>query len=441
MGALRPHTTGLGADFWYFRLGQLVSLLGDSCGHIALAWWILDKTGSAAQMSLVIAPAMIVRIVLLPLFGPIGDKFSRKKIIIFADLWRLVFGVTLSILVYADIYHPVALTLLFCMMSIGTALFLAASGPIVPQIVSRDQMHAAMRQSQSINSLAGVVGGILGGVMVSAIGVLGAFVFDALSYLIATLCTAKIQADTRPVQQESPSKNSFRQWVGDLQDGFRVLGKIPLLVGLMLVSMVINFSLAPLAVVLPVLAKESRGMPPWFLGGLESSISLGAIFGAIVISYMLRKTHAHSLMIVAIIMIGLGVAVMPWTPNALLPMSILFWIGVGSSWASIPLGTQMSLAIPAHYQARLGTLRQFMSTGMAPLGVAGAGGLIGAIGLDYTLIAMGCSVMILAPLLRWVPHLRDFMGVSPQESQEFFRQRFPGVFSSTGGASGLRDDA
>lgn len=68
----------LGKDFWNFRAGQLISLLGDSCSNIALAWWILDKTHSAIAMSSVLAPAMLVRIFLLPLMGPLGDNFSRS---------------------------------------------------------------------------------------------------------------------------------------------------------------------------------------------------------------------------------------------------------------------------------------------------------------------------------------------------------------------------
>jgi len=82
-----PVATGLGRDFWLFRLGQAISVLGDSCGAIALSWWILDATGSAVVMSSVLAPAMVVRIVLTPLFGPLGDRVTRKKLIIVSDLW------------------------------------------------------------------------------------------------------------------------------------------------------------------------------------------------------------------------------------------------------------------------------------------------------------------------------------------------------------------
>lgn len=422
-------SSALGADFWHFRIGQLVSLLGDSCGNIAMAWWILEKTGSAAQMSMVLAPAMLVRIILLPLLGPIGDKVSRKKLILAADIWRLAMGIVLAGMVYADYFHQIVLTLVFTLMAVGSALFFAAAGPIIPQIVAREHLHTAMQQTQAINATAGVIGGIVGGVAVSTIGVLGAFILDALSYLVAAFCSGRIKADTRPNPAPRVIGTSpMRQWLGELGDGLRVLSKIPLLIWLLLNAMVINFALAPLAIVLPVLAKESRGMPAWYLGGLESSISLGAIIGALMMPIVLRRYHAHTAMIWSLILIGLGVLVLPWPLNPYLAMGILLLVGIGSSCASIPLASQMSLAIPTQYQARLGTLRQFVSSGMSPLGVAGIGALIASIGLNMSLVLMGGMVAVLAPLMLWVPHLRDFMGASHQEAGDFLEKRFPGAF-------------
>jgi MFS family permease len=95
----------LGKDFWNYRLGQVVSLLGDSCSNIALAWWILDKTGSAAKMSSELAPAMAIRIFLMPLFGPVADRFSRKNLIIIADIWRFFFTLLLAGMVYFNYFN------------------------------------------------------------------------------------------------------------------------------------------------------------------------------------------------------------------------------------------------------------------------------------------------------------------------------------------------
>ena len=42
---------GLGSDFWLFQAGQMISIVGDACGNIALAWWILDVTASPTAIS------------------------------------------------------------------------------------------------------------------------------------------------------------------------------------------------------------------------------------------------------------------------------------------------------------------------------------------------------------------------------------------------------
>lgn len=133
----------LGRDFWNYRVGELISLLGDSCSGIALAWWILEKTGSAAVMSTVLAPAMVVRIFLLPLVGPLGDNFSRKKLIIVADAWRFIFTGALAAMVFLDYFNVPLLVAVFILISLGSALFNAAAGGIVPQLVPRESLQLA----------------------------------------------------------------------------------------------------------------------------------------------------------------------------------------------------------------------------------------------------------------------------------------------------------
>lgn len=421
--------SALGRDFWNFRTGQLVSLLGDSCSGIALAWWILNKTGSAAQMSSVIAPAMIVRLVLLPLFGPLGDKFSRKHLILLADLWRFFFSGCLAAMVHFDYFSLPLLIATFACTSIGSALFEAAAGGIVPKLVPREKLQVAYQQTQTINSLAGILGGIAGGLVVSFVGVFAAFAIDAGSYLLAALCTSFIRANTKPERSVQPhSQNAFRQWTKELIDGFQVLYRIPVMFWLCMIAMFMNLGLSPLAIVLPVLAKEGRGMPAWFLGGLESSIGLGAIVGALTIGLLQKRLRAHVLMILAIAMIGVGVAVLPWIPTLLLPLSVLFWVGVGGTWANIPIGTQFSLAVPDGYRSRLGSIMNFMCTGISPLGVASAGILISTLGLGVSLVIMGTGVVLLTPLILFIPKFKDFLSSPHDEVGTFFDRHYPGVF-------------
>lgn len=421
----------LGRDFWNFRLGQLISLLGDACSSIALAWWVLEQTGSAAVMSSVLAPAMIVRIFLLPMLGPFGDRYSRKILIVIADLWRFFFTGVLAAMVFFNYFNLPLLIGVFACISVGTALFNAASGGIVPQLVLREKMQMALQQTHAINSFASIIGGILGGVIVSALGVFGAFLIDTLSYLTAAFCSSLIRAETKAKRKNGGSNlRGLVEWKNELFGGFSLLYRIPVLFWISGIAMLMNLSLAPLGVVLPVLAKEGRGMPAWFLGGLESSIGLGAIVGAISISLAQKCFRPHIFMVLAIAMIGIGVCLLPWVPNVLLPLTVLFWIGIGSSWANILLGTQISLTLPDTYRARIGSIMGFMCNGVSPLGVAGAGYLISLLGLDQTLVIMGALVALLAPFLLFIPRLGEFLSVKPEQAGDFFNHHYSGIFES-----------
>ncbi len=419
--------SSLGKDFWNFRIGQVVSLLGDSCSNIALAWWILDKTGSAAQMSSVIAPAMLVRIILMPLFGPLADRYSRKKIIIIADIWRFVFTGLLAAMVFLNYYNSLLVISLFVLISIGSALFSAASGGIVPQIVERDKLQVAMQQTQAINSFAGVIGGVLGGVIVTTVGVFGALLFDTISYIVAAWTAGLIKANTTPKRINNPesAESAFQQWSQELAEGFKTIYKIPVLFWICIVAMLMNLSMSPLGIILPVLAKEARSMPPWFLGALESSISAGAIVGALSFSFIQSKIKTSYLVVLSIAMMGFGVAILPWVPNALLPLSVLFLIGIGSTWTNIPIGTQVSLAVPDSYRARIGSIMGFMCNGISPLGVAGAGILISNFGLSTSLITMGGILILLTPLMLLIPKFNEFLNASPKEAGAFLDQHYP----------------
>lgn len=424
-------SSDLGKDFWNFRLGQVVSLLGDSCSNIALAWWILDKSGSAAEMSSVLAPAMVVRIFLMPLFGPLADKYSRKMIIIIADLWRFVFTAALAAMVFNNFYDTYMVIALFVFNSIGSALFQAASGGIVPQIVPRDKLQVAAQQTQAINSFAGILGGVAGGIVVSTLGVFGAFAIDAGSYLVAALSASRIKANTTPVRKETPQmKAALHEWAQDLSEGFKLLFKIPVIFWICIVAMFLNLAFAPLGVILPVLAKEGRNMPPWFLGGLESSISLGAIVGAVTMTYVSKKIRADLLIVIAIAMMCIGTMVLPWVPNVALPLTVLFWIGIGGTWANIPMNTQISLAIPDAYRSRVGSIMGFLCQGISPLGLAAAGVIISSFGLTNALVAMGGIGLLLTPLMLLIPNFTKFMVAPPEKADQFLAEEYPGAFEA-----------
>ena len=418
----------LGRDFWLFRSGQVISVIGDSCGGVALAWWILDVTGSPAKMASIIAPAMFVRIFLLPLFGPFGDKYSRKWIIIIGDVWRGLMTLGLAAMVFFKVFNLPAVIALYILNAAGSALFASAANSIVPQLVPKEKLQTAMQQEQAIMGGGGVIGGIAGGLLVTVLGIYGAFIADAASYFIAAYASYKIKTDTTPASSDNTGAHSIKSWLGDIKSGFRVVIKIPFELWLAVVAAFLNFCIAPMFIALPVLVKQVRNMPPWFLGALESSISVGSILGAVAVGWICRKIVTDKVVVFGVMISGLGVAILPWIPNPALPLCMMFTIGFGVMLANIPLNTQMTLAMPDEYRARTGSVTGFLSQLALPLGTAFAGAMITGVGLNFTMLICGVALIILSPALFLIPKFSELLRASPEQAGNYYLEHYPEAF-------------
>lgn len=421
-------SSSLGPDFWKFRFGQLVSLLGNGCRSIALSWWVLEKTGSAKAIASVLVPAMVVNLVLLPLFGPLGDNFSRKKLIVIADLGRFFTACLMAGMVYFDYFNLFLLAGLYSTASIGTALFNAVESGIVPQIVKREKLQIALQQSYAITSFGQVAGGVAGGIVVSVFGILGAFGVDAASFLVAGLSSNLIRANTIPRRKRKTSTSRpWAHWKTEFFDGFRILYKIPVLFWVCMSAMLVNLTQAPFWVALPVFVKLARDMPAWYLGALEGSLSLGAIVGSLSLNLIQRYLKGRALLVSCLTIQGLGFLLLPWSPGLLLPLAMLFGVGVGSSVANIQFDTQAALVIPDSHRSRFNSIIDFLCLGLYPLGMAGGSLLIAQLGLSATFVIMGLSGILQAPLIMLIPELKEFMQVPAHKAGGFLKKHYPGV--------------
>ncbi|MEI7482920.1 MAG: MFS transporter [Elusimicrobiota bacterium] len=418
----------LGRDFWLYRLGQAISISGDVCSSIALSWWILEKTGSAAKLATIMSPAMMVSVFLLPLLGPLGDKFSRRKLILIGDGWRAIFTLMLAAMAYYDIFNVCLLVALYIMLALGTAFYRVGASSIVPQLVPPALLGRAIQQSQAISSTGTVLGGVVGGVLVTGLGISGAFLIDGISYVIAVAATFAIVVKVMPV---TPIKegNPVAVWMGDVKDGFRMVYKIPVRFWLSILAAFLNFAIAPMNIALPVLVKEARNMPPWFLGALASSRSLGVILAALLLGWISKKIYQDVLLVLSIITIGLGIIAMPWTPNIFLPPLMMFFIGAAFACFNISVSTQDSLALPDNFRARAGAITSFMCHSTAPLGNMLGGILIAIFGLNMAMTACGLAVSASACLLFLVPKFSEFYRLPPEKATVFFKENYPDAFN------------
>ena len=96
--------------------GQTISSLGDRFYQVALAWWVLEKTGSAVVMDTVLICSTVPMLVFLLLGGALVDRWPRLPVMLLSDLLRgLAVGLiaALAFVNLLQVWHIYIISLIF----------------------------------------------------------------------------------------------------------------------------------------------------------------------------------------------------------------------------------------------------------------------------------------------------------------------------------------
>lgn len=180
-------------DFRLLFLGTSTSILGDQFSFIAMPWLVLQATGDPLILGTVLALAGIPRALFMLLGGAITDRFSPRRIMLAADIVRLILTALMALVVWTgsvQIWMLYAFGLCFGLVA-GFAI--PAGNSIVPRLVDPQDLQAGnsvmMGTSQLVGFLGPTIAGILiGGFSKSALGITLAFGIDAITFAVSAAC-------------------------------------------------------------------------------------------------------------------------------------------------------------------------------------------------------------------------------------------------------------
>lgn len=260
--------------------GQLVSQVGDKFHMIALAFWVLNTTGSSAKMGAVLA-ASVIPVVIFGLFsGAIIDRYSRKWIIVVTDVIRGVILLIFAWLMATGQMNFYIILVLQVILSINTAFFDPAIPAMIPQIVDKDQLARANAIHQSVNSFATIGGAALGGIAVSALGYAWIFILNAISFLISAGFESLIKI---PGILKEKAKSSL---VSDIREGYAYLFGSRFLMVVLFMVMIIHFFYGGIEVFMPVIADRISSDGPRTLGIFHAALGGGFLAMSLLLSRM-----------------------------------------------------------------------------------------------------------------------------------------------------------
>lgn len=271
--------------------GQTTSRLGDSLYRIALAWWVLEKTGSATSMGTVLVFSQIPMLLFLLVGGVVVDRLPRIRVMFVSDILSglvITFVAIFSWLNLLQVWHIYIASMVFGFVE---AFFFPAYQAVIPEITPPELLMSANSLNGLSQRVTGIVGPSLGAALVAAGGTSLTFGLEALSLFISALFVlpmlrsqlGKSQGQenaSETVNKPKPAKEAFKQGLLDLREGFRFIVTVPWIwISILLFGFVNITEASPRAVAMPFLIKRDLSADVGLLGLLGSAASLGFVIG------------------------------------------------------------------------------------------------------------------------------------------------------------------
>lgn len=380
-----------------------ISLTGNALTALAIPWFVLVTTGSAARTGIV-AFAQMLPVVLASLFGGVlVDRVGRKQLSIAADVLS---GLTVGAIPL--LYHTVGVAFwqLLVLVFLGALLDTPGSTArqaMQPELAARAGMslERANAASHVIQSLSVLVGPALAGVLIAALGTSDVLWLDACSFALSALISAAF------VPAAARQRQTGNRYVEEVLDGLRFLRRDRALWTLLVLAAVLNFVGAPLfAVVLPVYVKETFDNAR-DLGFLIAGFGAGAIVSATAYGALGPRLPRWATT-VAMLALGSGAfCVMVLLPSLAVAVAILATIGIANGTINPLITTILQERTPPDLRGRVFGSVSASAMIAAPAGMLLAGAAIEATGLRPVLgaIAAAFTAVTLAFLVQ--PSLRE----------------------------------
>ena len=170
-------------NYRLFWAGQFVSLTGGWIQRTAMAWLVLDLTGSPIALG-VVTMLQFLPISLFAIFGGVlADRFPKRKLLILTQIGIAVQAMVVAALVGSG---HIALWHLY-VLSVIQGVFVALDNPtrsaLVVELVGRDDLGNAVALNSGNFNLSRIIGPAAGGVLIATVGMAACFWVNAFSYL------------------------------------------------------------------------------------------------------------------------------------------------------------------------------------------------------------------------------------------------------------------
>lgn len=374
-----------------FRLLWIATVIGN------IGTWIRDVASGWAMTGLSTSPLLIALVQAmgsLPLFliavpaGALADLFDRRRLLLVTQLWLGGTSLLLAMLAATGSLGTHSLLALTFAGGVGAALMAPTWQAIVPELVPRSQLRAAVALNSLGVNISRAIGPALGGLVLAIWGLAPAYLLDVLTYVLTALALLwwrRAPAATATLPEH---------FGGAVRAGIRYAWHSPELQRILLRGAGFFLFASALWALLPVIARQLPRASAGHYGLMLGAVGVGAVAGALLLPRLRARTTADWLLRIATTLVALSLLLLAFVPQLWLALGTCLLAGMGWIIALTTLGASVQAVLPDWVRGRGLALYLTAFYGSMSLGSVLWGQLAATGSLPFSLCAAGAGAVI-----------------------------------------------
>lgn len=374
---LRPNANGgtfralRHKNFRDFFIGQAISVVGTWMQITALSWLIWRLTNDEALLGIFNFISRIPAIVVTPIAGVLADRYSRHKLVVWAQILQMAQALALAALVIFGVEDLWTLGALAFMLGIFSAVDIPARQSFMIELVGREDLSNAIPLNSGAFNLARIIGPVVAGGLVGLFARFRlihpegfCFLVNGLTYIYVIYVLVRMRLPPRLFQ---PPVGSVRQ---NLAQAWKfILSHEAVLAVILYMAVVSMFGYAH-SVILPAVATDVLGRRAGGFGILLGASGLGALFGALFLARRIdiKGTGYGRVISISGIVLGLGLALFSVSRSFWLSAALLVPAGAGMMVQSAATNTLLQQVVPDNLRGRVISFFSLFFVGLFPIG-------------------------------------------------------------------------
>jgi MFS family permease len=382
---------------------KAISLTGNTLTALAIPWYVLVTTNSAAKTGIVAFAQMFPTVLASFLGGALVDRLGSKRLSVIADVMS---GLTVGAVPL--LHHTIGLAYWQLLMLVFLGALLDAPGStareaLLPELAERAAMplERANAATHVIQSAASLIGPPLAGILIAWLGASNVLWLDAASFALSAAMIGAL------VPGVAPWTDGAGRFLDEVLDGLRFLRRDRMLSTFLALAAVLNFVGAPLfAVVLPVYTKATYDSPR-ALGIMIAGFGAGAIGGAIAYGAFGQRYSRWALNVWLLIVASLAFTALVFLPPLVISVVVLAVVGFATGIVNPLISTILQERTPPDLRGRVFGTVGASAMVAAPAGMLLAGGALETAGIRAVLGTIAAVFTAVTVIFVAQPALRD----------------------------------